>query len=119
MSFRTQAFTACDKIRGNESRGGDHVTAFKGLIVVAAVALGVLFAFGSVLAALFEVQGFGRRSGDPRLGYLFLLALGFVASVVIPWWLWRQLLPDSAPGWILAFVASAVGVVLIFGLSLR
>ena len=95
------------------------MTAFKGLIVAAAVGLGALFAFGSVLAALFEVQGFGSRSGEPRLGYLLLLALGFVACVVIPWWLWRQLLPHSAPGWIVAFVASLVGVVLIFGMSLR
>ena len=95
------------------------MTALKGLIVVTAVALGALFAFGSVLAALFEVQGFGSRSGDPRLGYLFLLALGFVGCVVIPWLLWRQLLPESAPGWVLAFVASVLGVVLIFGMSFR
>ena len=91
----------------------------KGLIVAAAVAFGALFAFGSILSALFEAQGFGRRSEEPRPGYLFLLALGFVASVAIPWWLWRRLLPRSAPGWIIAFVASLVGVVLIFGMSLR
>ncbi len=95
------------------------MTVLKGLIVAAAVALGALFAFGSVLAALFEVQGFGSRSGEPRTGYLALLGLGFVASVAVPWWLWHQLLPGSAPGWILAFVASLAGVVLIFGMSLR
>lgn len=94
------------------------MTALKGLIVVAAVALGALFAFGSVVAAIFEVRGFGR-DGDPRLGYLFLLALGFVGSVGIPWFLWRVLLPHSAPGWIVAFVTSLVGVVLIFGMSFR
>jgi hypothetical protein len=70
------------------------VTALKGLIVVAAVALGALFAFGSVVAALFEVRGFGRDE-DPRLGYLFLLALGFAGSVGIPWLLWRLLLPTA------------------------
>jgi hypothetical protein len=95
------------------------VTALKGLVVAAAVALGMLFAFGCVVAALFEVQGFGRRSGEPRAGYLLLLALSFLASVGIPWLLWRRLLPHSAPGWIVAFVMSAAGVLLIFGMSLR
>jgi hypothetical protein len=112
-----RAFTSCDRIRSSETRGGG-VTALKGLIVVAAVALGALFAFGSVVAALFEVRGF-RRDGDPRPGYLFLLALGFAGSVGIPWLLWRLLLPHSAPGWIIAFVTSLVGVVLIFGMSFR
>jgi hypothetical protein len=95
------------------------VTALKGLVVAAAVALGALFAFGCVIAALFEVQGFGRRSSEPRAGYLLLLMIGFLASVGVPWLLWRQLLPRSAPGWIVAFVTSAAGVVLIFGMSLR
>jgi hypothetical protein len=94
------------------------VTALKGLIVVTAVALGALFAFGSVVAALFDVRGFGR-DGAPRLGYLFLLALGFVGSVGIPWLLWRMLFPQSAPRWIIAFVTSMAGVVLIFGMSFR
>jgi hypothetical protein len=95
------------------------MTALKGLVVVVAVALGALFAFGCVVAALFEVQGFGRRSGEPRAGYLLLLALSFLASIGIPWLLWRQLLPHSAPSWIVALITSAAGVVLIFGMSLR
>jgi hypothetical protein len=92
----------------------------KGLVVVAAAALGALFAIGCLIAALFEVQGFGRpRDTDPRAGYLFLLALAFAACIAVPVWLWRWLLPESAPGWLLALAVSVVGVVLILGLSFR
>ena len=50
-----------------------------------AFALGTLAAFGCLLAALFEVDGFGGpRDQGPRPGYLIVLALGFVASVLIP-----------------------------------
>lgn len=90
----------------------------KGLVVAAATGLGALFAVGCVLAALFEAQGFGReRDTDPRAGYLLLLALGFAACIAVPAWLWRLLLPDSAPGWPLAFGAAVVGVVLILGIG--
>ena len=91
----------------------------RGLVVLAAVALGALTLFGCVIAALFEVQGFGRpRDGDPRNGYLLLLALGAVASVAVPAWLWRLLLPRSAPAWPLAFGVALLGVLAIAGLSL-
>jgi hypothetical protein len=95
-------------------------TAVKGLVVAVASALGALFAIGCLLAALFEVQGFGRpRDTDPRAGYLFLLALGLAACVVVPVALWRRLLPDSAPAWPVAFGIAVVGWVIILGLSMR
>ena len=57
----------------------------RGALVLAAAALGVLFACGSLLAIYLELEGFGRpRDGEPRVGYLLLLALGFVASVAAP-----------------------------------
>jgi len=88
------------------------------LAVAAAAALGALFAVGCVLAALFEAQGFGReRDTAPRAGYLLLLALAFAASVAVPAWLWRRLLPGSAPPWPLAFGAAVAGVVLILGIG--
>jgi hypothetical protein len=96
----------------------EPMLALKGLTVAAAVALGALFAFGSIVAAHFELGGFGR-DGDPRAGYLCLLALGFVGSVGIPWLLWRVLLPHSAPGLIIVFVTSLAGAVLILGMSFR
>lgn len=92
----------------------------KGLVVAVATALGALFAVGCVIAALFEVQGFGRpRDTDPRTGYLLLLALGFAACVAVPAFVWRLLLPGSAPGWLLASVAAVAGVLLILGISFR
>lgn len=95
------------------------MTGLKALVVAAAVGLGALFAFGCVVAALFEVQGFGgSRDSDPSDGYLFLLALGFVACVAAPALLWRWLLPRSAPAWPLAFGIALVGVLAIAGISL-
>ncbi|MHB1243112.1 MAG: hypothetical protein ACYC1P_06900 [Gaiellaceae bacterium] len=90
----------------------------KGLAVAVATALGALVAVGLVLEALFEAQGFGRpRDTDPRTGYFFLLALGLAACVAAPVWLWRTLLPESAPAWPLAFGAAVVGVVVILGIG--
>jgi hypothetical protein len=93
-------------------------TGLKGLVVAAAVGLGALLAVGCVIAALFEAQGFGReRDTDPRAGYLLLLALGLAACVAVPVWLWRTLLPESAPAWPLAFGAAVVGVLVILGIG--
>jgi hypothetical protein len=93
-------------------------TGLKGLVVAVAVALGALLAVGCLLAALFEAQGFGReRDTDPRAGYLLLLALGFAACVAVPAWLWRRLLPESAPAWPHAFGAAVAGVAVILGLG--
>lgn len=89
----------------------------KGIAVVLAVGLGALAAFGCLLAALFEVQGFGgTRNQGPRTGYLIELAVGFAAAVLIPVLLWRRLL-HGGPGWILAGAITIAGVVLILGIS--
>ena len=93
--------------------------AAKGVVVAAAVALGALFAFGCVLAALFEAQGFGDRDSDPRTWYLVAMGAAFVASVAAPIVLWRRLLPRSAPALPLAAVVAVAGVVLILGISVR
>ena len=94
-------------------------TAVKAIVVAAAVALGALFAFGSVLSALFEAQGFGDRDSDPRTWYLVAMGAAFVACIAVPVALWRLLLPRSAPAFPLAAVVAAAGVVLILGISIR
>jgi len=61
-----------------------EVTARIGLVVVAA-SLGALFAFGSIVAAMLEADGFTSASRDgARIGYLVLLGLGLLASIVVP-----------------------------------
>jgi len=94
-------------------------TAAKGVVVAVAVALGALFAVGSLLAALFEAQGFGDRDSDPRTWYLVAMGVAFVACIAVPVALWRLLLPRSAPALPLAAVVAAAGVVLILGISIR
>jgi branched-subunit amino acid ABC-type transport system permease component len=94
-------------------------TAAKGVVVVVAVALGVLFALGSLLSALFEAQGFGDRDSDPRTWYLVAMGAAFVACVALPVALWRLLLPRSAPAFPLAAVVAAAGLVVILGISVR
>ena len=94
-------------------------TGLRGLVVAVAAALGGLLALGSVLAALFEVQGFGRpRDADPRIGYLFLLALGLAACIAVPVALWRALLLGSAPAWPVALALAVAGWLLILVISL-
>ena len=94
------------------------MTALRGAVVAVATALGALFAVGCVLAALFEAQGFGRpRDTDPRTGYLLLLAVALVGCVGVPYWLWRRLLPERAPSFVLAFAAAVVGVIAILGIG--
>jgi len=95
------------------------VTGLKAVVVAAAAALGALLAVGALLAALFEAQGFGRaRDTEPRTGYLLLLALGFAVSIGVPAYLWRRLLPSSAPGWTLVSAFAVAGVLLLLGISL-
>ena len=89
----------------------------KVVAVGVAVALGALAGVGCLLAALFEVQGFGGpRDQGPRAGYLVELAVMFVAAVLIPVLLWRRLL-GSGPGLIVAGLVAVAGVVVILGLS--
>ena len=97
------------------------MTALKGVVVAVAVGLGALAAVGCLLAALFEVQGFGRpRDAEPRTGYLVELAVGFVASVAIPALLARWLLPRGGSAlFVIAAVIAVGGVLLILGMSLR
>ena len=90
----------------------------RGLVVAVAATLVALFAAGCVLAAHFEASGFGSpRDSEPRIAYLVALAFAFVASVGVPFALWRRLLPDRAPGWAFAAVLAIVGVVAILGIS--
>ena len=61
------------------------IGAMKATIVGVAWALGILFAFGSVLAAYLERDGFGAAQDEgPDSGYLALLALGFATSILVP-----------------------------------
>jgi hypothetical protein len=94
------------------------VTGLKALVVAAATALGALLAMGALLAALFEAQGFGRaRDTEPRSGYLLALAFALAVSIGVPAYLWRRLLPSSAPGWALVTMLAAAGALLILGIS--
>jgi hypothetical protein len=89
------------------------------IAVGGACVLGALFAVGCVIAALFELQGFGGpRDEGPRAGYLLALAAGFAASVLVPVALWRVLLPDSAPAWALVAVPSVVVVLVLLGVGI-
>ncbi len=82
-----------------------------------ALALGMLTAIGCLLAALFEVQGFGGpRDEGPRFGYLVELAVVFVAAVPIPAVLWRRLL-GGGPALVVAGAIAAGGVIVILGAS--
>jgi hypothetical protein len=94
-------------------------TALKGVVVAAATAFGALFGIGFLIAALFEVQGFGDRDSTPSTAKLVEYGVGFAACVLIPVFLWRRLLPGSGPAWAIALALAAGGVLLILGLSLK
>ena len=50
-----------------------------------AAGIGALTAFGCVIAALFERDGFGRpRDAEPRTWYLALMGLGLALSIAVP-----------------------------------
>lgn len=91
----------------------------KVVAVVVASFAGAQAALGCVLAALFELQGFGRRDAEPRAWYIALLVLGLIASVLAPLGLWRLLLPAYAPsGQWLAFSAAGVVLLALMGIAL-
>lgn len=100
-------------------REGHRVNAVRVLVVAVVAASGALFAVGSVIAALFEVQGFGRSAHSPRPLYLVSLAIGFAASIAVPVLVATWLFPDRGGriGTILLGVAG-VGAVALLGLSL-
>jgi hypothetical protein len=99
------------------SRGGSTVV--KAVVAVAVIALGALAAFGCLLAALFERDGFGSaRDQGPRTVYLIELAAGFVASVAVPAVVCRRLFPGSGPSWLIAAAIALAGVIVIAGLGL-
>ncbi len=86
----------------------------RGTLVLVAAALGALFAAGSLLAIVFELQGFGAPDDGARSGYLAALCAGLAASVGLPLVLWRVLLPGSAPS--RAAVAAVVLALLVVSL---
>jgi hypothetical protein len=94
-------------------------TTLKGLVVILTTGLGALFAVGCVVAVLFEVQGFGRGDDEPRMWYIFALALGFVACVAAP----VAVLWVSFPGRLsgasvaIATVVAVAGVLLMLGIT--
>lgn len=92
---------------------------FKAAVVVSTALLGALLGVGCVLAALFELQGFGTpRDTEPRRWYLASLGVGLVLCVAVPLGLWRLLLPQTAPAarW-LAPAAAAVVVLAVLGVT--
>jgi hypothetical protein len=87
--------------------------------VVATGCLGLLFAIGCVIAALFELQGFGDRDGDPSIPYLLGLAAALLACLAVPALVWRALLPRSAPGALLVALPVGAVVVIVLGLGVE
>jgi hypothetical protein len=66
--------------------------AIKYVVVYGSFFLGVLFAFGSLLAARFAIDGFGTLPIEPLGLYLSLLALGFIACLTVPFILYHFLI---------------------------
>ena len=89
-------------------------------VVAVAAFLGALFAFGSVIGILFELQGFGSRDSDPSVAYLLALGAAFAASVGVPLVLWRALLPETSTRLLAVTAVGATGLAfLVLGVSLR
>lgn len=89
------------------------------LVVVTAFFFGMLFAVGSILAALFEMQGFtAADSGGPRPAYLAALALALVASVGVPFGITGFIFPQQRLLVILLGAVVLVLAVATFGLAL-
>lgn len=95
--------------------------AVRSAIVVICAAFGVLGVIGCLLAALFELQGFGTPlDGDARAGYLLALSAGLVISVSAPLVVWRLLLPEHAPAVaiiIAATTATALLAIAVLGIA--
>ncbi|MEK7659944.1 MAG: hypothetical protein AAB343_01960 [Patescibacteria group bacterium] len=88
-------------------------------VVAAASAFGALGMIGCALAVYFEFSGFGGgRDTEPRLIYLVLLGVGFVACLGVPAFLWHRFFPGIRAAWIIAFVVVVIGVATLMGISI-
>ncbi|MDP8969254.1 MAG: hypothetical protein M3N52_01850 [Actinomycetota bacterium] len=87
--------------------------------LAAAFFFGTLCAVGSVLAALFEAQGFGAPRSGPRPWYLASLLVALLASVVTPFVLLRVLVPRSGARALWYALPAAVVALVLFGLAVR
>lgn len=88
------------------------------VVVILGFFFGGLFAVGSLIAALFEADGFGTPGGRPRGWYLGVLGAAFAASVAGPFLLVRVLLPRHSKGAVGGGVVAAVVALLLFGMML-
>ena len=77
-------------------------------VALAATSVGTLFAVACLIAAHFELQGFGRaRDTEPRPLYLVGLTLAFAVCVAVPTALWRRLRRNRAAAAAVVVVAAA------------
>jgi len=110
-----------DEVAGTRRLPEDPIVVGARVAVVVSIgALGALFALGSLVAVLFELQGFGDQDGDPDAGYLALQAAGLALSVTLPLLVWRWLLPRSfsPAAAVIAFVFGLAGVAWMLGAGL-
>lgn len=90
----------------------------RALSLAIAFFLGALFAVGSIVAAMLEVDGFTSAARDgPRPWYLGALALGLVVSVVRPFVVARVLYPETLRWTLPVAVAALVVAVVGFGFA--
>ena len=81
-------------------------------LVTVAGGFGALFAIGSIVAVRVEASGFTSASADgARPGYVFLLGLGLVASVAVPFTIASWAFPDlRSTLLVVAGITIAVGI---------
>jgi hypothetical protein len=98
--------------------GESRLPALRVVVVILGFFFGGLFALGSYLAALFEVEGFGTPEGPPRGWYLALLGAAFAVSVAGPFVSARVLLPGWTKLATWGGVVAVVVALLLFGVTL-
>ena len=98
-------------------RGGRNTARW--VVIALAFAVGALFAAGSLLAILFELQGFPPRDEGPRAYYLAALVLALIVCVGGPLLLMRLLLPGNWRIAALIAVAVVLLALVLLGLTLR
>ncbi|HVE75787.1 MAG TPA: hypothetical protein VND22_03350 [Actinomycetota bacterium] len=94
-------------------------TAARWVIVVIGFAAGALFAAGSLLAILFEVQGFPPRDEGPRWYYVAALAAALLVCVGGPFLLMRLLLPEYSRAALMIGLPALVLAIGLLGLTLN